>query len=30
MIEAELELRRLDVYRLIVQEFKTMFCLGVY
>lgn len=30
MIEAELELRRLDIYRLIVQEFKTMFCLGVY
>lgn len=30
MIEAELELRRLDIYRLIVQEFKNMFCLGVY
>lgn len=30
MIEAELELRRFDIYRLIVQEFKTMFCLGVY
>ena len=30
MIEAELELRRLDIYRLIVREFKDMFCLGVY
>lgn len=30
MIQAELELRRQDIYRLIVQEFKTMFCLGVY
>lgn len=30
MIEAELELRRLDIYRLIVQEFKDMFCLGIY
>lgn len=30
MIGAELELRKLDIYRLIVQEFKTMFCLGVY
>lgn len=30
MIEAELELRKIDIYRLIVQEFKTMFCLGVY
>lgn len=30
MIQAELELRRMDIYRLIVQEFKTMFCLGVY
>ena len=30
MIQAELELRRLDVYQIIVREFKTMFCLGVY
>lgn len=30
MIEAELELRKTDIYQIIVREFKTMFCLGVY
>lgn len=30
MIQAELELRKIDVYKVIVQEFKSMFCIGVY
>lgn len=30
MIQAELELRKMDVYNLIVKEFIKMFCLGVY
>lgn len=30
MIEAELELRRTDIYRQIISEFIKMFCLGVY
>ena len=30
MIQAELELRRLDIYNIVIREFKTMFCLGVY
>lgn len=30
MIEAELELRKMDIYNLIVKEFIKMFCLGVY
>lgn len=30
MIQAELELRQMDLYRIIVEEFKRMFCLGVY
>lgn len=30
MIEAELELRKIDIYKLIVREFTQMFCLGVY
>ena len=30
MIQAELELRKIDVYKIIIQEFKSMFCLGVY
>ena len=30
MIEAELELRKIDIYKVIVREFKAMFCLGVY
>jgi hypothetical protein len=30
MIQSELELRQMDLYRIIVEEFKRMFCLGVY
>lgn len=30
MITAELELRKLDVYNIIIKEFIKMFCLGVY
>lgn len=30
MIQSELELRTNDIYKAIVAEFKTMFCLGVY
>ena len=30
MITAELELRKMDVYNIIVNEFIKMFCLGVY
>lgn len=30
MIQAELELRKIDLYKVIIQEFKAMFCLGVY
>ena len=30
MITAELELRKLDIYKLIIREFITMFCIGVY
>lgn len=30
MIEAELELRKIDIYKLIIREFTQMFCLGVY
>lgn len=30
MITAELELRKMDVYNIIVKEFIKMFCLGVY
>lgn len=30
MIQSELELREMDLYKIIIQEFKRMFCLGVY
>lgn len=30
MIQAELELRQMDIYRIIINEFIKMFCLGVY
>jgi len=30
MVQAELELREIDLYKIIIQEFKKMFCLGVY
>ena len=30
MIQSELELREIDLYKIIIQEFKRMFCLGVY
>ena len=30
MVQAEVELRKIDVYKIIVQEFKAMFCIGVY
>lgn len=30
MIQAELELRQMDIYRIIIDEFIKMFCLGVF
>lgn len=30
MIQAEIELRKTDIYQMITQEFIKMFCLGVY
>lgn len=30
MIQSELELREIDLYKIIIQEFERMFCLGVY
>lgn len=30
MIQAELELRQMDIYRIIINEFIKMFCLGVF
>lgn len=30
MIQQELELRQMDIYRIIINEFVKMFCLGVY
>lgn len=30
MIESELELRKMNLYQTIIQEFKTMFCILVY